>query len=79
MLTHSRGRGALNPLRLQVVGLDALEPLVYDELISNAIEKGMNPALYEEAIAEEEPDRGLIHLSAASVWAERANGHGKKE
>jgi hypothetical protein len=49
------------------VGLDALEPRVLDELVSDAIERRMDPALYDEAIAEKESDRGLIQLSAASV------------
>ena len=49
------------------MGLDALEPRVLDELVSDAIERRMDPALYDEAIAEKESDRGLIQLSAASV------------
>ena len=38
-----------------------------DELVSHAIERRMDPALYDEAIAEEASDRGRIQLSAASV------------
>ena len=67
MLTDSRARGHIARCGQESWGLNALEPRVLDELVSHAIERRMDPALYDETIVEEASDRGWIQLSAASV------------
>lgn len=47
-----------------------MEPRVLDELVSDAIERRVDPDLYDEAIAQEESDSELIQLAAASVRGE---------
>ena len=66
-LTDSRSDGYVQLYGLESWELDALEPQVLDALISGAIDRFLDMAMYEEVVRREDADREAIRAVARSM------------